>query len=191
MACSAWKRSKWQQFLVLLSPLQISQVNFPVSCYLHRKNHIFPVVCDVFWVHVNVFLCYSPLSLKAADTFFAFLFVCRIFVCIFPPSPLSIHSLVHLLSLLFAWADLSSQLDNEECSVTLTSISPGLTSWHCDTTFDPLLDSLINYLVLWFMSKCYAKIIDNRWSFKNVLCHIFFAWLLFFFPCQRLKMGIY
>ena len=70
---------------------------------------------------------------------------------------------------------LSSQLDNEECSVTLTSISPCMTFWLYHITFDLLFDSLINYPVLWFMSKCYVKIIDNRWSSEN------FLWLFFFF----------
>lgn len=72
---------------------------------------------------------------------------------------------------------LSSQLDNEECSVTLTSISPCVTFWLCYITFDLLFDSLINYPVLWFMSKCYVKIIDNRWSSENFLWHVFFHWL--------------
>ena len=72
---------------------------------------------------------------------------------------------------------LSSQLDNEECSVTLTSISPCMTFWLYHITFDLLFDSLINYPVLWFMSKCYVKIIDNRWSSENFLWYVFFYWL--------------
>lgn len=72
---------------------------------------------------------------------------------------------------------LSSQLDNEECSVTLTSISPCMTFWLAHITFDLLFDSLINYPVLWFMSKCYVKIIDNRWSSKILLWYIFFSCL--------------
>lgn len=72
---------------------------------------------------------------------------------------------------------LSSQLDNEECGVTLTSISPCMTFWLPHITFDLLFDSLINYPVLWFMSKCYVKIIDNRWSSKNFLWHVFFSCL--------------
>lgn len=72
---------------------------------------------------------------------------------------------------------LSSQLDNEECGVTLTSISPCMTFWLYHITFDLLFDSLINYPVLWFMSKCYVKIIDNRWSSENFLWHVFFYWL--------------
>lgn len=101
---------------------------------------------------------------------FTFLFVCEIFLFFYPLTSPSAFTFVCL-------GRLSSQLDNEECGVTLTSISPCMTFWLPHITFDLLFDSLINYPVLWFMSKCYVKIIDNRWSSKNFLWHVFFSWL--------------
>lgn len=104
---------------------------------------------------------------------FTFLFVCEIFFFFFFFYPLTSPSAFTFVCL----GRLSSQLDNEECSVTLTSISPCMTFWLYHITFDLLFDSLINYPVLWFMSKCYVKIIDNRWSSENFLWHVFFYWL--------------
>lgn len=102
---------------------------------------------------------------------FIFLFVCEIFFLFF--YPLTSPSAFTFVCL----GRLSSQLDNEECGVTLTSISPCMTFWLPYLTFNLFFDSLINYPVLWFMSKCYVKIIDNRWSSKNFLWHVFFSCL--------------
>lgn len=44
---------------------------------------------------------------------------------------------------------------------------PSDTFWPQHVTFSLCFDSLINYPVLWFMSKQYVKIIDNRWSSKK------------------------
>lgn len=101
---------------------------------------------------------------------FSFLFVCQVFFLFYPLTSPSAFTFVCL-------GRLSSQLDNEECGVTLTSISPWMTFWLPCVTFDLFFDSLINYPVLWFMSKCYVKIIDNRWSPKNFLWHVFFSCL--------------
>lgn len=116
------------------------------------------------------FLFYSLLE-GSWQSSFTFLFVCEIFFFFF--YPLTSPSAFTFVCL----GRLSSQLDNEECSVTLTSISPCMTFWLYHITFDLLFDSLINYPVLWFMSKCYVKIIDNRWSSENFLWHVFFYWL--------------
>lgn len=122
-----------------------------------------------------MFLFFSILYLKAADNllslFFLFVKFSFLLACFF--YPLTSPSAFTFVCL----GRLSSQLDNEECSVTLTSISPCMTFWLYHITFDLLFDSLINYPVLWFMSKCYVKIIDNRWSPENFLWHVFFYWL--------------
>ena len=128
------------------------------------------------WAPLNTFQCISFLFYSLLEgswqSSFTFLFVCEFsFFLFFFFYPLTSPSAFTFVCL----GRLSSQLDNEECSVTLTSISPCMTFWLYHITFDLLFDSLINYPVLWFMSKCYVKIIDNRWSSEN------FLWLFFFF----------
>lgn len=118
--------------------------------------------------HISVF--FPILCLKAVDSLSFFFLFLKFSFFSYPLTSPSAFTFVCL-------GLLSSQLDNEECSVTLTSISPCMTFWLCHITFDLLCDSLINYPVLWFMSKCYVKIIDNRWSSENFLCHVFFYWL--------------
>lgn len=120
--------------------------------------------------HISVYF-FSILYLKAADSLLSLFFLFVKFSFFF--YPLTSPSAFTFVCL----GRLSSQLDNEECSVTLTSISPCMTFWLYRITFDLLFDSLINYPVLWFMSKCYVKIIDNRWSSENFLWHVFFHWL--------------
>lgn len=128
------------------------------------------------WAPLSTLQCVSFLFYSLVEgswqSSFTFLFVCEIFFLFFF-YPLTSPSAFTFVCL----GRLSSQLDNEECSVTLTSISPCMTFWLYHITFDLLFDSLINYPVLWFMSKCYVKIIDNRWSSENFLWHVFFYWL--------------
>lgn len=122
--------------------------------------------------HISVYFFSSLFSISMQLTvFFHFSFCLQNFLFFF--SFFFLYPLTSPSAFTFVCLGrLSSQLDNEECSVTLTSISPCMTFWLYQITFDLLFDSLINYPVLWFMSKCYVKIIDNRWS-SETFCGMF------------------
>ncbi len=170
----------------LLRPLAILH-SPPYFVFIWQKHLVvffFPFLILFFSLSLSLLPSLSEsvphLHLQAADSFFHFSLSFSPFLL---PSFFCFFSRTSSFSICLAFVcsgPLSSQLDNEECGVTLTSIGLAMTfDLHM---FSSVLffDSLINYPVLWFMSKQYVKKKANRRSSKS-----FFRFLngIFFIIC--------